>query len=81
MKKIIFIVSLFLAATAYSQESGSFRVKTDNSGVEVIEYLVDVPKQSIVLNFGYNIPFINNSLTKSDFWNKKTGAGIDFGVD
>jgi hypothetical protein len=42
---------------------------------------IRVPKQAIVFNLGYNIPWINNNLVRSDFWNKKMGTGIEFSVD
>jgi hypothetical protein len=78
MRKIVFILSFFFTVTVYTQGQSNLITGGDTT---TFEYRVKVPKQSIVLNLGYKIPLINNSLIKSDFWNKKLGTGINFGVD
>jgi hypothetical protein len=90
MKRIAFILIFFSAATAYTQKekvkvgnnvvTGTVDTRNTVQNIELKRRVI-VPKQAIVFNLGYNFPIVNNSLIKSDFWNKKTGTGLEFGID
>jgi len=40
-----------------------------------------VPEHAISFNLGYGIPTITNALTNQDFWDKRLGTGLSFGVN
>ena len=87
MKNKVFILSFLFTATVYSQVdvknnliSGKVDSTRTTQNIE-LKYRIRVPKQALVFNLGYNIPSINNSIIRSDFWNKKTGTGLGFGMD
>ncbi|MDR2010208.1 MAG: hypothetical protein LBQ22_06980 [Bacteroidales bacterium] len=61
MKKIILILICLYTVSAYAQKNSTF---------------FEVPEKSLVFDFGYGIPFFQNNLLKSDFWNKKNNFTI-----
>lgn len=85
MKQAVIILSLFCVIVTYAQEKpvGSNPVKgtVDEDGYLDLKWRVIVPENAIVFNLGYSTPTINNTLTNSDFWDKKTGTGINLSVD
>jgi len=87
MRQIALSLIFFAAAAAYAQVDVGNNLVTGTVDTTrtiqniVLKNRVRVPKQALVFNLGYNIPWINNNLVSSDFWNKKVGTGIEFSVD
>ena len=88
LKQLVFILIFLCTTTAYTQVdignnlvTGTFDTTRTIQNI-VLKNRIKVPKNAVVLNLGYNFPMINNALVnKSDFWNKKTGTGVNFSVD
>lgn len=87
MRKQILTVMVLLSATfSFAQVPLSNQIVAgigdtiDNNFYE-LRYKVVVPKNAISFNFGYGIPTVTNALTKQDFWNKKMGMDLSFGID
>jgi hypothetical protein len=89
MKKYSFLVLFLVVVTfTFAQkekecEGGNPLVTghIDNDNYLTLEYWEVVPENSLSFNAGYGIPLINNALTKADFWNKKMGTALSFGID
>jgi len=73
MKKQIFTVLFSLSAT--------FLFAQANVNHNLLEDRFIVPQNAISFNLGYGIPTITNALTNQDFWDKRLGTGLSFGVD
>jgi len=85
MRKIALAVSLFCTMATYAQtekvKNNLVTGTVDEDHNLALKTRVMVPEKAIAFNLGYSFPALNNSLTKSDFWNKKVGIGIEFDVN
>jgi len=86
MKKTALFLSFFCTVAIYAQQESEVRNNiligtSDDHGYLNIKKRPIVPEKSIVLNVGYNFPFIRNTSNNGEFWDKVKKNGIEFSLD
>ena len=89
MKKNIFITMFLLSATSLFAQNIAVRhnilqaeVDTVYKRYDVLKLKTIVPENAVSINLGGGVPVMfNSSPKKQDFWNRKSGVGLIFGID